>query len=87
MQMREEVGQPYKVVNKLKCIYFAQTYRIISGEELQHFGLCSAPLINLWARRDLYRATPVMTRDLGFYGIIIRTDSISSPFYDKQGVY
>jgi hypothetical protein len=27
----------------------------------------------LWAGRDLYRATPTVTRDLGFFGLIRRT--------------
>jgi hypothetical protein len=31
----------------------------------------------LWAGRDLYRATPAVTRDLGFSGIIRRTAPIS----------
>jgi predicted RNA-binding Zn-ribbon protein involved in translation (DUF1610 family) len=31
----------------------------------------------LWAGRDLYRATPAVTRDLGFSGLIRRTAQIS----------
>jgi hypothetical protein len=31
----------------------------------------------LWAGRDLYRATPAVTRDLGFSGLIWRTAPIS----------
>jgi hypothetical protein len=31
----------------------------------------------LWAGRDLYRATPAVTRDLGFSGLIQRTASFS----------
>jgi hypothetical protein len=44
----------------------------ITGEGLQNLGLCSA----LWALehgRDLYRATPAMTWDFGFSGLIRRT--------------
>jgi hypothetical protein len=32
---------------------------------------------DLWAERDLYRATPTATRDLGFSGLIRRTALIS----------
>jgi hypothetical protein len=31
----------------------------------------------LWAGRDLYRATPAVTRDLGFFGLIRRTAPFS----------
>ena len=33
----------------------------------------SARRVGLWAGRDLYRATPALTRDLGLHGIIRRT--------------
>jgi hypothetical protein len=42
-----------------------------------------------WAGRDIYRATPAVTRDLGFPGLIRRTtpfcDSVAS--YDTQGMW
>jgi hypothetical protein len=47
----------------------------ITGEGLQNLGLCSA-LRAFWAGRDLYRATPAVTRDLGFPGLVRR----SAPF-------
>jgi hypothetical protein len=39
----------------------------------------------LWVRRDLYRATPAVTRDLGFSGFIQRTAPFSVASYDTQG--
>jgi hypothetical protein len=38
----------------------------------------------LWAGRDLYRATPAVTRDLGFSGLIRRTAHLVA-FYDTGG--
>jgi hypothetical protein len=48
----------------------------IASEGLQNFWpmLCAQ---GLWARRGLYRATPAVTRDLGFFGLIWRTAPIS----------
>jgi hypothetical protein len=43
----------------------------ITGEGLQNLGLCSGAQ-GLLAGRDLYRATPAVTRDLGFSGLIQR---------------
>jgi hypothetical protein len=51
----------------------------IAGEGLQNFK----PVFGaqgLWRVRDLYRATPAVTRDLGFCGLI---RSVAS--YDTQG--
>ena len=48
---------------------------------VKNMGLCSTPkvfeggaliLYNLKAGRDLYRATPVVTRSLGFCGLVQR---------------
>jgi hypothetical protein len=38
----------------------------------------------LWAGKDLYRATPAVTRDLGFSGLIRRTAPFSR-LYDTRG--
>ena len=48
----------------------------ITGEGLQNLGLCSA-LRAFWAGRDLYRASPAVTRDLGLSGLIRRTTPFS----------
>jgi hypothetical protein len=37
----------------------------------------------LWADRDLYRATPAVTRGLSFSGLIRPPHSVA--FYDTQG--
>ena len=37
------------------------------------------------AGRDLYRATPAVTRDLGFCGLVRRTAQTSSPFTTSKG--
>jgi hypothetical protein len=37
----------------------------------------------LWAGRDLYRASPAVTRGLGFYGLIKRTAPFSRLFRHK----
>jgi hypothetical protein len=39
----------------------------------------------LWAGRDLYRATPVVTRDLGFSGLIWRTAPFSRLLRHTRG--
>jgi hypothetical protein len=39
----------------------------------------------LWAGRDLYRATPAVTRDLGFSGLIRRTASFSRLLRHTRG--
>jgi hypothetical protein len=39
----------------------------------------------LWAERDLYRATPVVTRDLGFFGLIRRTAPFSRLLRHSRG--
>jgi hypothetical protein len=46
----------------------------IIAEGLQNLGLC---LQGLWAGRDLDGATPAVTRDLGFSGLIRRTAPFS----------
>jgi hypothetical protein len=38
-----------------------------------------------WARRDLYRATPAVTQDLGFSGLIRRTAPISRLLRHTRG--
>jgi hypothetical protein len=48
----------------------------IAGEGLQNLGLCSA-LRAFEQGKDLYRATPAVTWDLGFSGLIA--------FYDTRG--
>jgi hypothetical protein len=48
----------------------------IAGEGLQNLGLLLGAQ-GLWAGRNLYRATPAVTRDLGFSGLIRRTASFS----------
>jgi hypothetical protein len=40
---------------------------------------------DLWAMRDLYRATPAMTRDLGFSGLIRRTAPLSRLLRHTKG--
>ena len=47
------------------------------------------PLIaayGLWARRDLYRAIPVMTRDLGLHGLMQRINLISRVLWQAGGI-
>jgi hypothetical protein len=39
----------------------------------------------LWAGRDLYRATPTMTRDLGFFGLVRRTAPFSRLLRHTRG--
>jgi hypothetical protein len=46
------------------------------------------PMLNalgLWAGRDLHRATPAVTRDLGFSGLIRRTAPFSRLFRHTRG--
>jgi hypothetical protein len=57
---------------------------IIAGEGLQNLGLYSA-LRALWAGRDLYRATPAVTWDLGFSGFIRRTIPFSRLLRHTRG--
>jgi hypothetical protein len=45
----------------------------------------SLPLKGLWAGRDLYRATPVVTRDLGFSGLIRRTAPFCRLIWHTRG--
>jgi hypothetical protein len=40
----------------------------------------------IWAERDLYRATPAVTRDLGFSGLIWRTAPFSRLLRHTRGV-
>jgi hypothetical protein len=40
---------------------------------------------SLWARRDLYRATPTVTQDLGFSGLIRRTAPYSHLLRSARG--
>jgi hypothetical protein len=49
----------------------------IAGEGLQNLGL--------WAGRDLYHATPTVTRDLGFSGLILRTTPFSRLLRHTRG--
>jgi hypothetical protein len=51
----------------------------IAGEGLQNLGLCSA------LRAFLYRATPTVTRDLGFSGLIRRTATFSRLLRHMRG--
>jgi hypothetical protein len=53
----------------------------IAGEGLQNLGLYSG----LWAGRDLYRATPAVTRDLGFSSLIRRTAPFSRLLRHTRG--
>jgi hypothetical protein len=56
----------------------------IAGEGLQKFR----PMLGaqgLWARRDLYRATPAVTRDLGFSGLIRKTAPFSRLLRHTRG--
>jgi hypothetical protein len=53
------------------------TYFETSG--LQNFSLC------FWTGRDLYRATPAVTRDLGFSGLIRRTSPYLVASYNTRG--
>jgi hypothetical protein len=41
----------------------------------------------LWVGRDLYRATPAVTRDLGFSGLIRRTAPFWSPLATYEGMW
>jgi hypothetical protein len=41
----------------------------------------------LWAGRDLYRATPAVTRDLGFSGLIRKGPPHLVASYDTEGVW
>jgi hypothetical protein len=41
----------------------------------------------LWAGRDLYRATPTVTRDLGFFGLIRTTAPFSRLFGHARGCW
>jgi hypothetical protein len=41
----------------------------------------------LWAGRDLYRATPAVTRGLGFFGLIRRTAPFSRLLRHTRGVW
>ena len=41
--------------------------------------------IGIWAGRDLYRAKPVMTRDLGLHGLIRKTGPFSCVFRQAKG--
>jgi hypothetical protein len=55
----------------------------IAGEGLQNLG----PMLGaqgLWAERDLYGATPTVTRGLGFSGLIRLTD-LFSRLLDTRG--
>jgi hypothetical protein len=52
----------------------------IAGEGLQNLGLCSA-----LRAFDLYRATPAVTRDLGFSGLIRRTAPFSRLLRHTRG--
>ena len=81
-----EVGQPYNVVRQLKRIKFSQTYRIISGEELQILGLCSEPTCTTFDQGGIFIVPAWCDTGPRFLGHLLRTDSFSSPFYDKQGV-
>jgi hypothetical protein len=56
----------------------------IAGEGLQNLGLCSA-LRAFEQRGDLYRATPPVTRDLGFFGLIRRTAPYSCLLRHTRG--
>jgi hypothetical protein len=47
----------------------------IAGEGLQNLGLCS--VLRAFEQGDLYRATPAVTRDLDFSGLIRRTAPFS----------
>ena len=62
-----------------KIIHMETTPLSVVG--VKNVGLCSTPkvfeggamiLYNLKAGRDLYRATPVVTRSLGFCGLVQR---------------
>jgi hypothetical protein len=54
----------------------------IAGEGLQNLGLRAQ---GLWAGRDLYRATPAVTRDLSFSGLIQRTTPFSRLLRHMKG--
>jgi hypothetical protein len=41
----------------------------------------------LWAGRNLYRATPAVTRGFGFSGLIRRTASVQSPLMTHKGAW
>jgi hypothetical protein len=59
---------------------YMETSPLPVHEELQNLGLYSALRAFEHAGRDLYRATPAVTRDLGFSGLIRRTAPFSRLF-------
>jgi hypothetical protein len=69
----------------------------VSLKDLSHIWRCQhcrwrvakfRPMLDaqgLWAGTDLYRATPVVTRDLGFSGLILRTTPFSRLLQHTKG--
>jgi hypothetical protein len=49
----------------------------IAGEGLQKWSICWALCAFVQRKRDLYRATPTTTRDLGFSGLIRKNAPLS----------
>jgi hypothetical protein len=57
----------------------------VAGEGLQNVGLAMLGAQGLWAGRDLYRATPAVTGDLGFFSVSSEGPLQSVASYDKRG--
>jgi hypothetical protein len=63
------------------CLFIATRviFQLSGGSRHYRWHGCkSRPMLGaqgLWAGRDLYRATPTATRDLGLYGLIRKTDT------------
>jgi hypothetical protein len=73
----------FTVLHPARVFHFYRDVTI-AGEGLQNLGLCSA-FMGFWARRDLYRATPILARGLGFCGLIRRTAPFSRHLRHTSG--
>jgi hypothetical protein len=69
---------------------YMETSPNVAGEGLQNLGLCSALMLGtevLWAGRDLYRATPAVTRGLVFFSLIRKTAPFSRLLPHSKGMW
>jgi hypothetical protein len=77
---------PLKNFSLISCIWRRQHCRWRAAKFIPMLGAQG-----LWAGRDLYRATPAVTRDLSFSGLIRRTTPFSrliqSPLTTHEGMW